>query len=215
MVLETCRRADVQTFQRWSRWIRIATHVAALLPLALLALAYARGDLIDPIRTITLRTGRYAIFFLTLSLACTPVEIVTGFRAVMVARKPLGLYAVLYATIHFAIFAAWDYGLQLDLLWYELRDRRFIQVGTLALLALIPLAVTSTRRWMRRLGKNWKRLHSLAYAAGLLAAAHYLLTVKADRRLPWTYGITLVVLLVIRIPPVRRAIQRARQRSNV
>ena len=214
MVLGNVKRSDVQTFQRWSRWIRIATHVAALLPLAFLALAYARGDFVDPIRTITLRTGRTAILLLTLSLACTPVEIVTGFRAVMAARKPLGLYAALYAIIHFAIFAAWDYGLQLDLLWYELRDRPFIQVGTLALLALIPLAVTSTRRWMRRLGKNWKRLHWLAYAAGLLATAHYLLTVKADRRLPWTYATILVVTLALRVPVIRRTIEKTRKRAT-
>lgn len=197
------------------RWIKVITHVAGWLPLALLALAYARGDFVDPIRTITLRTGRYAILFLTLSLACTPIDIVTGFRAIMAARKPLGLYAALYAGLHFATFAAWDYGLQFDLLWFELRDRRFIQVGTLALLALIPLAVTSTRRWMRRLGKNWKHLHRLAYAAGLLAAAHYLLTVKADRRLPWTYGTILIVLLVLRIPPIQRAIRQARKTLKV
>ena len=197
------------------RWIKIITHIAGWLPLALLALAYARGEFVDPIRTVTLRTGRHAILFLTLSLACTPIDTVTGFRAVMAARKPLGLYAALYAGLHFAVFAAWDYGLQLDLLWYELRDRRFIQVGTLALLALIPLAVTSTRRWMRRLGKNWKRLHRLSYAAGLLAATHYLLTVKADRRLPWTYGIILAVLLVLRIPPIEKAIRRARKTLKV
>jgi len=197
------------------RWIKIVTHVAGWLPLVLLALAYARGEFIDPIRTITLRTGRTAILFLTLSLACTPVETVTGFQAIMAARRPLGLYAALYAGLHFAVFAAWDYGLQLDLIWYELRGRPFIQVGILAFLSLIPLAVTSTRRWMRRLGKNWKRLHRLAYAAGLLATTHYLLTVKADRRLPWTYGIILVVLLVLRIPPIQRAIRKARKRSTL
>ena len=195
-------------------WIKTITHIAGWLPLVLLALAYARGDFVDPIRTITLRTGRTAILFLTLSLACTPVEIVTGFRAIMAARKPLGLYAALYAGLHFAVFAAWDYGLQLELIWYELRDRPFIQVGTLALLALIPLAITSTRRWMRRLGKNWKRLHWLAYAAGLLAAAHYLLTVKADRRLPWTYATILVVMLVLRVPVIRRTIEKTRKRAT-
>ncbi len=201
--------------KRRTRWIRVATHIAGWLPLAFLALAYARGEFVDPIRTVTLRTGRYAILFLTLSLACTPVEIVTGFRAIVAARKPLGLYAALYAGLHFAVFAAWDYGLQLDLIWYELRDRRFIQAGTLAFLALVPLAVTSTRHWMRRLGKNWKRLHRLAYAAGLLAAAHYLLTVKADRRLPWTYGTILIVLLVLRIPPVQRAIRQTQKTLKV
>jgi sulfoxide reductase heme-binding subunit YedZ len=200
--------------KRWTRWLRIAAHVAGWLPLALLVLAYAGGTFIDPIRTITLRTGRYAILFLTLSLACTPVEIVTGFRAIVAVRKPLGLYAALYAGLHFAVFAAWDYGLQLDLIWYEVRDRRFIQVGLLALLFLIPLAVTSTRDWMRRLGKKWKHLHRLAYGAGLLAALHYLLTVKADRRLPWTYASIVFALLLVRVPVIQRAIRRLRSQRN-
>jgi sulfoxide reductase heme-binding subunit YedZ len=195
-----------------ANWFLILTHIGALLPLAWLALDAARGQLgFNPIREVTLRTGRYALTLLVLSLACTPIYILSGWRQAIVLRRPLGLYGALYAVLHFLVFAGWDYGFQFDLIWSEFRERRFIQVGLLALLILIPLAITSSRRWIKRLGKNWRRLHRLVYLADLLAVLHFLLLVKADRRRPLVYGAIVVVLLAVRIPFVRDALSSIRR----
>ena len=198
--------------KRSTNWTLILTHIGALLPLAWLALDAARGQLgFNPIREVTLRTGRYALTLLVLSLACTPIYVLSGWRQAIVLRKPLGLYGAFYVALHFLVFAGWDYGFQLDLIWIEFRERRFIQVGLLALLILIPLALTSTRPWIKRLGKNWRRLHRLVYLADLLAVLHFLLLVKADRRRPLAYGAIVVVLLVVRIPFVRDALRSIRR----
>jgi sulfoxide reductase heme-binding subunit YedZ len=195
------------------RFLKAVIHIAALLPLALLALDLSLGRLsANPIREVTLRTGRYAIALLVLSLACTPLNILFGLRQALVARKPLGLYAALYAALHLAIYVAWDYGFQFDLIWLEVREKRFIQVGLLAVLILVPLAVTSTRRWTQRLGKGWKRLHRLVYLAGLFAVLHFVLLVKVTRPAPLVYAALLALLLVVRIPVVRRAIRATRER---
>ena len=171
--------------KRKANWFLVLTHIGALLPLAWLALDAARRQLgFNPVREVTLRTGRYALTLLVLSLACTPIYILSGWRQAIVLRKPLGLYGALYVALHFLVFAGWDYGFQLDLIWSEFQERRFIQVGLLALLILIPLAITSSRGWIRRLGKNWRRLHRLVYLVDLLAVLPFLLLVKADRRRP-------------------------------
>ena len=202
--------------KRSTNWFLILTHIGALLPLAWLAFDAARGQLgFNPIREVTLRTGRYALTLLVLSLACTPIYILSGWRQAIVLRKPLGLYGTFYVAIHFLVFAGWDYGFQLDLIWSEFQERRFIQVGLLALLILIPLAITSSRRWSKRLGKNWRLLHRLVYLADLLAVLHFLLLVKADRRRPLVYGAIVVVLLAVRIPFVRDALSSIRRsRAN-
>jgi sulfoxide reductase heme-binding subunit YedZ len=193
-------------------WFTVAIHLAAMLPLAWLALDAARGRLgFNPIREVTLRTGRYALALLVLSLACTPLYVLSGWRRAIVLRKWSGLYGGLYVLLHFLVFAGWDYGFQLDLIWLEVRGKRFIQVGLLSMLILIPLAITSTRRWMSRLGKNWKRLHRLVYLADLLAVLHFLLLVKADRRRPLVYGAIVALLLVARIPLVREALASLRR----
>jgi sulfoxide reductase heme-binding subunit YedZ len=194
----------------------IIAHIAALLPLAWLGLDAARGQLgFNPIREVTLRTGRYGLVLLVLSLACTPVHILSGWRQTIVLRKLLGLYGTGYIVLHLLVFVGWDYGFQLSLIWIELRDKRFIQVGLLALLILIPLAITSTRRWMKRLGKHWKRLHRLVYLVDLLAVLHFLLLVKADRRRPLIYGAIILVLLVVRIPFVRDALASMRRSGTL
>ena len=136
----------------------IAVHVAALLPLAWLLLGLARGQLgFNPIREAILRTGRYALALLVISLACTPLYLLTRWRQARVVRKWAGLYGTFYVVLHLLAFAGWDYGFQLDLIWLDVREKQFIWAGLLALLILIPLAVTSTQGAMRRMGKRWKR----------------------------------------------------------
>jgi len=194
-----------------ARLLQILTHLAALTPLAVLAWDYAQGQLsADPIREVTLRTGRAALVLLMLSLACTPIHIVFGFKPLLRLRRPLGLYAFLYAGLHGLMFVGPDYGFDLGLILEEVVQKRFLQAGIAAFLLLLPLAITSTKGWMRRLGKNWKRLHRLAYVAALIAVVHFVWLAKGDVRRPLVYGAVVVVLLVVRLPPVRRAIRRSR-----
>ncbi len=190
--------------------LRVAVHAGALLPLGLLIAAYALGRLsVDPIREVTLRTGRTALVLLLLSLACTPLRLL-GLSQAATLRRPLGLYAAFYALLHLSVFAVWDYGVQFDLIWLDLRYNRFLQIGLAALLILIPLAITSTHRWRQRLGRTWTWLHRLVYAATALAVVHFYRAVKADRRVPLIYGGVLALLLLFRLPWVQRALRRAR-----
>lgn len=195
-----------------ARWLQILTHVAALLPLAWLLWAYWQGlFIVDPVQEITSLTGRTALILLTLSLACTPVHAVFGFRQVLRLRRPLGLYAFVYAGLHFLTFVGLDYGFDLELIRLDILDQRYVLVGFAAGLVLLPLAITSTRGWQKRLGKNWKRLHRLAYLAAILALVHFAWLVK-DIREPLRYGAVLALLLVARIPAVRRAATKVRRK---
>jgi sulfoxide reductase heme-binding subunit YedZ len=193
------------------RWWVVLVHIAAWLPLVLTAWSLWRGTLsADPIRAVTLRTGRVTVVLLALTLACTPAAMLTGYGPVRRLRKPLGLYAALYAVLHMAVFVVWDYGLQFDLIWLDLRAKRFLQVGLPAVLILATLAMTSTRGWMRRLGRSWRWLHRSVYLAGLLAALHYLWAVKTQQPAPPAYAAVVLLLLIVRIPAVTRAIRRLR-----
>ncbi len=196
-----------------SRWLQIVTHIGALLPLALLIWDYFHNQLtFNPIQEMTFRTGKTALVLLILSLAVTPVNIITGFRQVIPLRKWLGLYAFLYASLHFLIFVWLDYGLNLALLQEAIFEKRYALVGFAAFLILVPLALTSTKGWMKRLGKKWKQLHRLVYLAGFLVVVHFVWLVKADLREPLAYGAVLGVLLLIRLPFVRRRISKIRSR---
>jgi sulfoxide reductase heme-binding subunit YedZ len=206
MALDNQRKRQVR-----EKWFLIVVHIAALLPLAWLLLGLARGQLgFNPIREATLRTGRYALALLVISLACTPLYLLTRRREAIVVRKWAGLYGVFYAGLHLLIFVGWDYGFQFDLIWLDVREKQFVWAGLLALLILIPLAATSNRWAMRRLGKHWKRLHRLVYLADVLAVVHFSLIVKADLRRPLAYGASVAVLLVARIPLVRDALSRTK-----
>jgi sulfoxide reductase heme-binding subunit YedZ len=193
-----------------ANWLRILTHVGALTPLARLAWRYWRGLFFDPIQQIMSITGRVALILLILSLACTPIHIVLGFRQALRVRRALGLYAFLYASLHFLTFAGWDYGFDLGLLKPAILDQRFVLAGAVAFLILLPLAITSTRNWQKRLGKNWSRLHRSVYIAIILVIGHFLWSVK-DPRIPVRYGAVVAVLFIVRIPAVRKVIENARQ----
>jgi sulfoxide reductase heme-binding subunit YedZ len=193
-------------------WLRVLVHVGALLPLAQLVWKYVQGAfLVDPVLEITTRTGRLALLLLVLSLACTPLYTLLGWAGFLRVRRALGLYAFLYAGLHGLTFVGLDYRFDLGLLGPAILDAQYVLVGMAAFLVLLPLAITSTRRWQKRLGKAWRRLHRLAYLAGLLAIVHFAWLVK-DLRDPLRYGGVLAALFVLRLPPVRRAIRGLRQR---
>jgi sulfoxide reductase heme-binding subunit YedZ len=188
---------------------QILIHVAALLPFALLAWDYWQGRLIDLVREITTRTGKTALILLILSLACTPINIIFGFKQVMRVRRALGLYAFMYASLHFLTFVGLDYGFDFDLLGQGILDQRYVLVGFAAGLLLLPLAITSTQSWRKRLGKNWKRLHRLVYLASILAIVHFVWLAK-DNRVPLCYGAVVAFLFIVRIPAIRKAVSNAR-----
>lgn len=197
-------------------WLWIITQIGSLFPLAWLLWDYGMGNLsINPIADYTSRTGKAALILLVLSLACTPLNTLFAFRAALTVRKSLGLYAFFYAALHLLVFVGLDYGFDLGLIFDDtLLTKRYIIVGLLAFLILLPLAITSTRGWMKSLGRNWKRLHQLVYIAGLLAVVHFFWLVKAARQYePLIYAAILAVLLVVRLPMVRKWISSLRQRT--
>ncbi len=196
-----------------THWLQILTHIVSLLPLAILVWDFTQDRLtVNPIQEITLRTGTYSLILLVLSLACTPVYIVFGLKPVLRLRRPLGLYGLMYADLHFLNFIGLDYGFDLNLLREDVFGKVYMWVGFVALLALLPVAMTSTKGWVRRLGRNWERLHWLVYPAALLAVGHFLLLVKADMREPLLYSAVVVLLLTVRLPGVRRVISKLRDR---
>ena len=196
-----------------ANWLQVLTHVGALLPLARLGWYYWQGLFIDLVKKVTTTTGRAALVLLVLSLAATPISAILGIRKVLRVRRALGLYAFLYAALHFLTFIGLDYGFDLGLLGPAIFSQRFVLAGMATLLLLLPLAITSTRGWQRRLGKNWKRLHRLAYVAGILAVVHFVWVVK-DAREPLRYGAVVGILLIARIPWVRKTVGNARRRMG-
>jgi len=165
--------------------------------------------LVDPVREITTRTGKTALILLVLTLACTPLYALFGVKQGLRVRRALGLYTFLYASLHFATFVGLDYGFDLSLLQEAIFAQRYVVVGFAAGLILLALAITSTQGWQRRLGRNWKRLHRLIYLASVLVVVHFAWLVK-DLREPLRYGIVVALLLVLRIPRVRKGLNRTR-----
>lgn len=194
-------------------WFQVLVHIGALVPLAVLLWDATQDNLtFNPIQEATLRTGHTAMVLVVLSLACTPLNTVFGFRQALKVRRALGLYAFMYAAIHFFIYTGLDYQFDLGLIWLELAEKRYVLVGFAAFLILLPLALTSTKGWQRRLGKLWKRLHKWVYLAGVLVIFHYVWVQKSDIREPIIWGAILGLLLVLRIPVVRRWIVGWRSR---
>ncbi len=184
---------------------QIFVHLASLVPLALIVyLSLTDGLSVNPVQDLTLRTGKAALWLLVLSLAATPANTLFGFRQGIKVRRALGLYAFLYASLHVIVFFYVDYALDFALILQDVGSKRYVLVGAATFLVLLPLALTSTRGWMKRLGKKWKRLHQLVYLAGVLAVVHYVWLVKSDIREPLAFGLAVGLLLLARVPAVRR-----------
>ncbi len=193
-------------------WLRLLAHLGALVPLAQLIWDGLHDQLtVNPIQEITARTGKAALILLVLALACTPLHTLFGRKQLLPLRRPFGLYAFWYACLHLLTFTVLDYGLDWGLMRAEIVEKRYQLVGFTAFVLLLPLAITSTRGWMRRLGKRWKVLHRLVYLAAPLAVVHFFWLVKADVREPLLVGAIVAALLALRIPPVRRRLTRLRQ----
>jgi sulfoxide reductase heme-binding subunit YedZ len=187
--------------------LQIAAHIAALIPLLWLLWDLWQGNLgPDIIREATLRTGKAALILLVASLACTPINIVFGYKPVLKLRRPLGLYSFMYASIHFAIFIGVDYFFDFELIKEALFEKRYALVGLTTGLILLALALTSTVGWQRRLKKNWKRLHKFVYAAGILAVVHFIWLVKQGVLEPWIWAGVVGILLLLRYKPIKQRV---------
>lgn len=193
--------------RKTSNWtpIQIITHIGAWIPLAVGIWDLWQGNLgPDIIREATLRTGKTALILLLLSLACTPINYIFKYRPALKLRRPLGLYSFMYASIHFSIFIGVDYFFDFSLIQDALLEKRYAIVGLTTGLILLTLAITSTKGWQRRLKKNWKRLHTLAYLAGILAVVHYIWLVKQGVFQPWIFAGIVALLLGLRIKPIKK-----------
>jgi len=197
-------------------YLRVVTHLGSLLPLVAIVWALLTDTLTaNPIQDVTFRTGKAALVLLMLSLAVTPFCTIFKFYKFNRIRRTLGLYAFFYVSLHFLIFVGLDYSFNLAYLREAIFEKRFALVGFAAFLILIPLAITSTKEWQKRLGKKWKLLHKGIYLAGLLAVIHFVWLVKSDIREPLAFGAVLAILLVLRIPAVKRAFRNFPPRNWV
>jgi len=194
---------------------KAAVWIAALTPALWLLWDYGRGNLsVNPIEDITHRTGWWTLTLLTTALAITPIRRVTGWHDIIRFRRLVGLFAFFYATLHLLVYVVLDRFFAFGTVLEDIAERPFITVGFAAWLILLALASTSTRGWIRRLGRKWQRLHRLVYLAGVLGAIHFYWKVKADTREPWIFIAILAVLLGSRLPPVRRAVAALRERRR-
>lgn len=179
---------------------KVVVFVASLVPQALLVRAAITGDLgVNPAETIQLETGRWALKFLLLSLAITPLRRLTGWNVLIRFRRMLGLFAFFYACCHFAAYWSFDLGFAFAAMLGDVWKRPFIALGFAAFLLMVPLALTSTTGWIRRLGKKWTVLHRLVYASAILAILHFIWKVKVFTGDPVIYAAILATLLGFRV----------------
>ena len=195
-------------------WLNPALTVGGLAPLMMLAVQGPRGELgPNAVEAALNQTGLLALVLLLASLACTPLRLVFKWTWPARIRRTLGLLAFTYAASHFLVYAVLDQGLKLGAILEDIGKRPFITVGFTALVLLVPLAVTSTNRWVRRLGfPRWQRLHKLAYVAAVLGVVHFVWRVKKDLTEPLVYAAVLAVLFAIR---AAEALRKRRARAAV
>lgn len=186
------------------RWfsLKALAHILALLPAAWLMYRALQDRLgADPIAALTHGTGDWTLRLLLLSLAMTPLRLLIRKSWPIRFRRLIGLYAFFYASLHFAVYLFLDLGSYWSQIGADIVKRPFITVGFTAWLLLIPLAVTSNQWMMRRLKRNWQKLHKLVYAIGILGVLHYWWLVKSDVREPLLYAGILALLFAIRLKP--------------
>jgi sulfoxide reductase heme-binding subunit YedZ len=184
-----------------TRVVKPALYVAALLPLAWLLYALLTGIVMgDQVKFMQHVTGDTALSCLMLSLTITPLRRLTGWNEIIRVRRLIGLTAFWYACLHLTTYVVFDQLFSLSEILKDIRKHPWVLVGFTAFLCLVPLAITSTNGWIRRLGgRNWNRLHRLVYVAAIAGVFHYLWLVKKDIHYPALYGAVLTVLLLSRV----------------
>ena len=189
----------------WERFLKRAlkpvVHVLCLVPLAWIVYRTFTNDLgANPVEAIIRYLGDWALRFLLIALAVTPVRILTGWNIVGRLRRILGLYAFAYVVLHLCGYVVLDHFFDWVTIWKDIVKRTYITVGMAALLMLLPLAVTSTDGMVRRLGgAQWRKLHMLVYPAGIAGVIHYFLMIKAGFQQPLLYAVILTALFGVRL----------------
>jgi sulfoxide reductase heme-binding subunit YedZ len=196
-------------------WLVPAVMTGALVPFASIAWRIHRHRLgANPVATALNQVGLLALIFLCASLSCTPLKIAFGWTWPLRVRRTLGLCAFFTALVHFSIYFVLDQNLALGSVLKDVLKRPFIAVGFAALVLLLPLAVTSTKRAVARLGfPRWQRLHRLAYPIGVLGVVHFYLRVKADHTQPIAYGLLLTLGFALRMAAAAKKTRDMRLRS--
>jgi len=179
-----------------SRWAKVVLFILCLVPAGWLAWTVYSTVLANPVEYITHTTGDWTIRFLLITLSITPLRIIFKQPNLVRFRRMLGLFAFFYGSLHFATWYGLDKWFNLHDMWADVLKRPFITAGFTGYVLMIPLAVTSTSGWVRRMGyKKWQRLHRLIYFTATAGVIHYYWLVKSDIRLPVMYGMILAVLL--------------------
>lgn len=188
------------------RVVKPTAFLACLVPVVLIVVgSFTHGLGANPIEEITHRTGVTTLVLLLLTLAVTPVRRLTGVGVLMMLRRMLGLFAFFYACLHFSTYLVLDQFFAFDVIVEDVVERPYITVGFASFLLLVPLAITSTKGWIKRLGgKRWNRLHQLVYVTAAGGVLHFLWSVKADTRRPILFGLGLIILLGARLARARR-----------
>ena len=179
---------------------KILLFIAALLPAAYLTYGLFYDGLgANPAEALQTQTGIWALRFLVLTLLVTPVRRLTKWNPIIQYRRMLGLFAFFYAFLHLLTYAVLDRYLDFSGVWEDVAKRPFITAGMAAFILMVPLAITSTKGWIRRLGRRWQLLHRLSYLSAIAAAVHYLWKVKIIGGSPVYYALIIGALLAFRI----------------
>jgi sulfoxide reductase heme-binding subunit YedZ len=182
------------------KYLKPLVFAACLVPLARLGLGALQGNLgANPIERITHQTGDWTLILLLVTLAVTPLRRITSINELIAFRRMLGLFAFFYGTLHFLTYIWLDKFFDMHEIVKDVYKRPFITAGFTAFVLMIPLAITSTKGWIRRLGKKWQMLHRLIYASAIAGVVHYIWLVKKDVRKPLIYAFLLAILLLWRI----------------
>jgi sulfoxide reductase heme-binding subunit YedZ len=183
----------------------------ALLPAAWIAWQFAHDRLgVNPVRELEIQTGLWTLRLLAVTLMLTPARRLFGWNWLVKYRRMLGLFTFFYACVHLSMWAGVDWFFAWGDMWEEIVKHKYILIGMLTWLVMLPLAITSTKGWVRRLGKRWTRLHRLVYVAAVTGTIHYLWAVKKDTFFPAVYFVVFALLLGYRVISARQKSSRAR-----
>ena len=183
------------------RWLKSLLFVICLLPVANLAYGVLTSSISgDPVETMTEVTGQWGLRFLLLTLSITPLRKILKLADLVKFRRMLGLFAFFYAFCHLNVYIVFDQFFDWPEIWRDTVEKKFVFAGMLAIILMIPLAITSTNGWIKRLGgKRWQRLHRLVYIIAIAAVVHFIWLVKADLTQPLIYTLILIFLLGFRL----------------
>ena len=184
-----------------SKWTKVVVFLVSAIPFVRLSWGLLRNDLgINPVETLQHTTGDWTLRFLIFTLAITPLRKTFKLPELIRFRRMLGLFAFFYVVLHFVTYLGPDQSFNFSGMWDDVAKRKFVTVGFAAFVLLIPLAITSTTGWIRRLGgKRWQALHRSIYVCGILGVIHYYWLVKSDVRKPVFYGVLVGILLLWRV----------------